>query len=150
MSLTPTGLFMDFSGCTFVYGTTPTTLSIDKIKDVDLAPFDPQVEDWSSDAATEATLLVTRGAKRTITIHTGDIAKALSVPEGVSGTLTILMHDPKNGIAPGGGGLSIELLNATLIKDDGKGQFNKYGMATLTFRGVSADGVTSPLSVTPL
>jgi hypothetical protein len=87
--------------------------------------------------------------KRSISITAANIGLLTTIPDNVACTISATLLDPKNGIASGGGAITVTLVNAVLEKQDATAQNNKYGSGTVTFNctgNIISGSETDPLS----
>lgn len=146
MSVTPSNTFLNWSLCTFVYGTGPTTVTISGILDVD-PDITENLEAIMGDALQFPKAQLTVGASRSITITTYDIAKCLAIPRKTPGTLTLVLNDGQNQNTTGGGAIQIVLSNAIRQAVDFKSPNLKAGSGTVKFVAYATSDA-DPLAVT--
>lgn len=85
-----------------------------------------------------------------VTLTTLEPFSLVSISPSALGTLTGVVRDANNGATPGGGAKQITLVNCGLSDESGGGAHRQYARGTYTFCSTSADGVTSPLSISAL
>lgn len=136
---------MNWTGVTVKYGTTPTTINLSEVTDIDIGK-DGEVKRWSADAAIFAKALVVKNKKRSLTIKGGAINKLASIPEDTPCVVTAVLNDLYNGA--GSGAITAVLNNAICTSNPFRGKNNDFGTGDLTFEAYSADGVTDPLTLT--
>jgi len=93
------------------------------------------------------------GEDPTLTLNHRDINTALVTTGGIGlgarGTLSCVHMDADNGAGAGGGGYTLSLTGLIIDNTTG-GQDRRISDATITLRGISSDGTTSPLTFTAL
>ena len=108
-------------------------------------------EKFYGDALAFAALIKNVERERSIAITGGNIAAFALIPDDTPCTITATLADPRNGVAAGGGAITITLINAVLASDDSEGQNNKFASGTVMFQaygGTSTDGgEVDPLTV---
>ena len=142
---TPTGAYVNSSGWSF----TPSGGSATAL---------PRCKEWSlprgisriregADFDHFYTLNVCDFEDPTITLTTLDPFALVSISPTQLGTLTGVVRDANNGATTGGGAKQITLNNCGLSDESGSGSHRQYARGSYSFCGTSADGVTSPLSI---
>src|SRR4051794_25135870 len=104
MPLTPSNLFMNWSSVTVVYGATPTTITLTGVTNVEIDGKSQQ-QVFYGDARAFPRKIRNTQKTRKVTIHGGDVAKLLSIPEDTPCTITAVLDDVDNGHAAGSGAL---------------------------------------------
>lgn len=147
MTVAASGLYMNWTGVTVTHGTAPTTIAIDEVTDMDFGR-EGEVKRWSADAAKFAKALVVKNKRRTVTIKGGDVAKLASVPEDTPCTVVGILNDLNNGA--GTGALTCTVTNAVCVSNPFRGKNNDFGTGDLSFEAFAPDGITDPLTITPV
>lgn len=140
-------LFMNFTGTTVSYGTTPTVIDIGEVTDIE---FDEDIkqEIFFGDNRKRPKLIRNTEEKNTLKIVGGNIAKLASIPKDVPLTIETTLCDALNGT--GIGALTITLENAMRGKITNKGSNNKFATGDVTFTSFGDDEDASPLTITPV
>jgi hypothetical protein len=143
-SPTPTKRFVNWTGATWtpVSGTAYTLTGVTSIA-VDAGG---SMLRFSADADKYTTTAVNDFNEPTITVHTADLAWAMSLSVGMRGTFTVIHNDAKNGITPGGGAIQYTLNPAIVASCPVSGAHRQFGQATVAFAVESSDGQTNPLT----
>ena len=144
MPVVKTGLYMNWVNVTV----TPQGGSVLNVDGVTaLSPMRAsRQEAFYGDARQFVRLIKNVEKKRSVTIQSANIGILQQIPDDTPCTVTATLLDPRNGIATGGGAITVTLLNAVLEKDGTEAQNNKYagGQAVFNAMGVvDTDGVES-------
>lgn len=109
------------------------------------------VETHTGDGQYYITQAAVIGEDPTLTITHRDMLAALVTSGGIvlgaRGTLSVMHMDADNGAGAGGGAYTIALAGI-VIDNPAAGQDRRIADGTLTVRGISTDGATSPLTFT--
>jgi hypothetical protein len=144
MTIAATGLYMNWVNVTV----TPQGGSAIDINGVTaLTPMRAsRQEAFYGDARQFVRLIKNVEKKRSITIMAANVGALSNIPDDTPCTVVATLLDPRNGIATGGGAITITLLNAVLEKDGIEAQNNKYAGGQAVFNAfgvVDTDGVES-------
>ncbi len=146
--MSATNLFIGWSAAVWSPATgSPVTIT--RVTDVKVNR-DASAETFKGDLAKFTQAIAVPMQKRTITVTSADIAALMAIPQGADGGFSVKLADSKNGIAAGGGGVTITLTSCVVMDNTANGQHAKFGSAQITFEGYSADGSTDPLTVAAL
>lgn len=145
MSVTKTNVFMDIVACTF----TPT-VGGSAVTFGELTAADPGLrgtkKQFSGGASQGPRVKKIVAKERTVTLRGADLFQALSVPQGVLGSLVFTINDLYN--AASTGAITVTLANCSMDEVGIQQEHNEIGKYTLTFSSVWLDGTTDPLTVT--
>jgi hypothetical protein len=128
MAVVKTNVYCNISGCTFVFGTTPTTINLAEIQDVQRS-FKGTELLWQGDAAPGPMKKKVVDKRREVTIIGADLYLLDNLPPGTFGTLTWIEEDLYNGIVTGA--VTHVLTNFSFHEDDGGGKHNEIKMGTV-------------------
>lgn len=135
--------YMNVTGVTFVYGSSPTTVTITEIEEArPMRGGDVKIR--GGDAAVGPTHKVVNNMKRAVTLVGADLGKMGLVPVGVLGTLVVVLLDTYNQTAAGAGSITLTLSNCSLDEDGIQAQHNEFSKHTSSFTAIWPDGVTDP------
>lgn len=104
----------------------------------------PQALEFMGDMDLYPSVIAQSRVDISLTVTTGDIGAALSLPNGVVNSFTATLKDAKGAE---GGDVILVLVGEVGTRSSG-GQHGQFGQAQVEIRGRSVDGVTSPLSFT--
>ena len=146
MPLTPTNLYMNWSGTTI----TPaggSTINIPEVTDMSFGRTG-NLQSWKADAHMFATLCVNRGQARPCKITGGAINILATIPINTPCTIVSVLNDAKNAnTGAGSGALTHTLVNAVLNDNPWADSHEQWGKGDLTFSAFSTDGTTDPLTI---
>jgi hypothetical protein len=140
MSITATNLFMNWSPATI----TPaggSAITQDEVTNVEIDGKSVQ-EVFYGDNRKFPKLIRNTAKTRKLVIETGNIGKALTIPEDTPCTIVVTLCDAVNGTTTAGGAIVITAKNAILETKPFKGANNKFAGSTLTFNCYGDDSVT--------
>lgn len=138
-----TNLYMNWTGVTVTYGTSPTTINLSEVVDLEVGR-KGEVKRWTADAGVFAKALAVKNKTRTITIKGGAINLLASVPEDTLCTIVGVLNDLNNGT--GSGAITVTAVRGTVTSNPFKGQNNEFGLGDLEFECSSVDGTTDPIT----
>jgi hypothetical protein len=149
VAATKTNVFMDIVSCQFQYtppaGGGPVTVPLNEI-----VAAEPSLrgtrKTFSGGAAAGPRVKKIVDRERMVTLRGADLFTAMSVPQGVLGTLTFTINDLYNGI--GTGAINVTMSNCSLDESGVQQEHNEIGKYSMTFSAVWTDGITDPLAVT--
>lgn len=148
MATDPTGLQMQYTGITFVYGAGPTTLAIDQVEDVN-ENFMGETRRWSADDAPGPVAATAVNNIREATLVGGNVKKFYDVPLNTVGTLTYILGDFYNGEGPGA--ITVTMSRAKCMGTSRGGPHNTVQRSNCRFEAVwkKVSGVwVDPVAVT--
>jgi hypothetical protein len=141
---TATNRFINWTGVTYTYGTSPTTVTITGVTDCKIDRKATK-QAFKGDGDLYDTTVVTKKKERMVTITSGNQAALDSIPEDTSGTLVFILNDAKNGV--GTGARTYTMVGAIRVDDASvTGKHENFSTGSVTFMGVSVDGTTDPLT----
>jgi hypothetical protein len=143
---TPTGLYMNWTGVVLT-PSTGSAINVAGVTGIGIGRSSRQ-EPFYGDMLQFARLIMNVEKKRSITIAAAAIASFLAVSDDLTYTIVATLADPRNGIATGGGAITVTLTGGVLEKDQSDGQNNKYATGTVTFN--CQGSVVSGSEVDPL
>ena len=100
---------------------------------------------YKGDGDTYASVAANYDNNPKVTIKSSDVATVHSFGNGTQATFTATHKDALGAV---GGAIVWTMVNATVDNANSQGAHAAFGDGTLSLMGVSADGVTNPLSYT--
>lgn len=137
-------VFMNWTGVTITYGTTPTVITMTEVLDVQVLD-EEGIEQWQADGHKFATKMITATGARGLTIIGGDVYKLATIPRGTPCTVVAILNDAVNGV--GTGAVTHTLSNGVMTGASRSGPSNKFAGGSATFIAFSTDGTADPLAM---
>jgi hypothetical protein len=114
--------------------------------------WDPQgsTQVFSGDGDRYPTTVVNDFQNPQVQVTSGDTAWVRAMAPGLRGTLSAILNDARNGAVVGGGGILFTLFPAVVVNNPVGDQHRQFAAGTVTVMAESVDGVTNPLSSSPV